>query len=419
MSLRTRTKTSDKPVEFIELQDSGNQTVAKPVVKRSGPLTLSKTYTNQESLDDSTKFIDDLIPLLEKREELEKLPHDQQDFLNLMNTFSLSEHGVAKAAGTRIYSLAWHPGTCKMLLATGDRAGSIGLWDPDQVYDVNQGVRVYDVHTAPVNCLSFDKFNPTRLLSTSYDGYIRCLDFHTSVFNEVYSVTINKKNWTAFHAQKDPSTLLVSQANGEVVVVDTRTTPGKAQSRIQCFEASVRTLSINPTDENLFLTCNRYGEMGVFDLRQAKRGSGDGEPVTPVIEFPKTSKKGIHGACYSPITGKYALTTTLENNLKIFDMTNKSSGADRCIQVISHNNFTGRWLTPFKAVWHPQREDVFVVGSMEQPRRIELFGAPSGRLLHTFKGEWLNSVCSINAFHPTVPILAGANSSGRVHIFRP
>ena len=91
-----------------------------------GPLTLSKTYTNQESLDDSTKFIDDLIPLLEKREELEKLPHDQQDFLNLMNTFSLSEHGVAKAAGTRIYSLAWHPGTCKMLLATGDRAGSIG-----------------------------------------------------------------------------------------------------------------------------------------------------------------------------------------------------------------------------------------------------------------------------------------------------
>ena len=51
--------------------------------------------------------------------------------------------------------------------------------------------------------------------------------------------------------------------------------------------------------------------------------------------------------------------------------------------------------------------------------QIELFGAPSGRLLHTFKGEWLNSVCSINAFHPTIPILAGGNSSGRVHIFRP
>lgn len=41
------------------------------------------------------------------------------------------------------------------------------------------------------------------------------------------------------------------------------------------------------------------------------------------------------------------------------------------ITTISHNNFTGRWLTPFKAVWHPQRDDVFIVGSMEQrPRRV-------------------------------------------------
>jgi hypothetical protein len=40
------------------------------------------------------------------------------------------------------------------------------------------------------------------------------------------------------------------------------------------------------------------------------------------------------------------------------------------IKSIYHNNFTGRWLTPFKAVWHPQRDDVFIVGSMEQPRRV-------------------------------------------------
>jgi len=421
MSLRTRNKTAGEPTEFVELKDTGDKApVAKPVaVRRSGPLTLSKTYTHQDAVADSTRFIDELIPLLEKEGELEKLPHDEQDFLKLMNTFSVSETGVAKAVTNRIYSLAWHPGTCKMLLASGDRAGSIGLWDVDQVDDVNHGVRVYDVHSAPVNCLTFDKFNSARLLSTSYDGFVRCLDFHTGVFEEVYSFTTSSKFWTAYHAQRDPSTLIVSQSDGQVVVVDTRTTPGKVQSRIQCFEASARTLSFHPMDENLFLTCNRYGEMGVFDLRHGHRGSRDQEPVTPVVAFPQTSKKGIHGAFYSPITGKYALTTSLENNLKIFDMQNHSDSADRCIKTIAHNNFTGRWLTPFKAVWHPQREDIFVVGSMEHPRRIELFGAPSGRLLHNFKSEWLNSVCSINAFHPTVPILAGGNSSGRVHIFRP
>jgi len=57
----------------------------------------------------------------------------------------------------------------------------------DHVEDKNQGVRAYKAHKQPVNCLSFDRFNPARLLSTSYDGYVRCLDFHTQtkIFDEV------------------------------------------------------------------------------------------------------------------------------------------------------------------------------------------------------------------------------------------
>ena len=39
----------------------------------------------------------------------------------------------------------------------------------------------------------------------------------------------------------------------------------------------------------------------------------------------------------------------------------------------SHNNKTGRWLTPFRSVWHPAREDVFFVGSMKSPRRVSSF----------------------------------------------
>lgn len=65
-------------------------------------------------------------------------------------------------------------------------------------------------------------------------------------------------------------------------------------------------------------------------MRHGRRGSGEQTPVTPVVEFPKASKKGVHGAFYSPITGKYAVTTSLDNNLKIFDMQDHSSVADRC-----------------------------------------------------------------------------------------
>ena len=156
-------------------------------------------------------------------------------------------------------------------------------------------------------------------------------------------------------------------ANGEVVVLDVRTKPAKAQTHIQCFAKSVRTLSLHPTDGNLFLACNRFGlvltililaqssgalnipfgfllccrQMGMFDLRYTSpKHDGDEETVQPVMEFPKTSAKGIHGAFFSPITGNYALTTTLEHNIKIFDVKNNLSAQDRCMLCYSQGNIS-------------------------------------------------------------------------------
>jgi hypothetical protein len=48
-------------------------------------------------------------------------------------------------------------------------------------------------------------------------------------------------------------------ANGDVALVDVRTKPGRVEKIMQCFEMSARTISLHPLDENLFMTCNRYG----------------------------------------------------------------------------------------------------------------------------------------------------------------
>ena len=77
--------------------------------------------------EDGAKFIEQMIPLLEKEGELEKLPGDMQDFLKLMKTFKVSEEGVAKVTHSRIYSMTWHPSASKLLLAVGDRGGNIGI----------------------------------------------------------------------------------------------------------------------------------------------------------------------------------------------------------------------------------------------------------------------------------------------------
>lgn len=225
MSLRSRTKGAEPSEVKLELVE----TPAKPRRPTSGRFALRDAYADPDAPDD-VNFIEKMIPLLEKEGELEKLPADLQDFLKLMKSFNIKEEGVAKVVKSRIYSLAWHPSASKLLVAVGDRDGNIGtipskviienlysslflpgFWDVDDVEDKHQGVRVFGVHSHPINCLSFDRYNPTRLLSTSYDGYVRCLDFQSSSIDEVFSHKRTKDTWTAYHAQKDASTLVVSK----------------------------------------------------------------------------------------------------------------------------------------------------------------------------------------------------------------
>lgn len=67
-----------------------------------------------------------MIPLLEKEVKLEKLPADQQDFLDVMKSLSIPEKGAAKVSKTQISCLAWHPSNCKLLVAVGSSDGNVG-----------------------------------------------------------------------------------------------------------------------------------------------------------------------------------------------------------------------------------------------------------------------------------------------------
>jgi hypothetical protein len=105
--------------------------------------------------------------------------------------------------------------------------------------------------------------------------------------------------------------------------------------------------------------------------------------------------------------------------------TTKEPSTMQPYKSIRHDNMTGRWLTTFQAIFHPHI-DVFAVGSMRQPRCIEIFDpteynkAKNDGLLHTVSGNALTAVASRLAFHPRTDqlVLVGGNSSGRVTIVR-
>jgi len=97
-------------------------------------------------------------------------------------------------------------------------------------------------------------------------------------------------------------------------------------------------------------------------------------------------------------------------------------------QVMRRDNHTGRWLSAFKPTFDPKFPSCYALGSMQKQRVVELFhinrnsssstSMISSQLICQLASDSLQSVCSRNAFHPHLNIVAGGNSSGRVHVFR-
>lgn len=74
------------------------------------------------------------------------------------------------------------------------------------------------------------------------------------------------------------------------------------------------------------------------------------------------------------------------------------------------------------AQWHPAatNEELFIVGSMSRPRRMEFFNGDNGKMLRGLSGEFLTAVVSRCCYHPSTDhlIALGGNSSGRVTVTR-
>lgn len=319
----------------------------------------------------------------------------------------ISEDTVHKVTQGPIFSVALHPSEIRTLVAAGAKSGQVGLWDlnPQSKED---GIYVFQPHSQPVSCLYFSPANPAHILSLSYDGTVRCGDFSKAIFEEVYRD--ERSSFSSFDfLGEDASTLIVGHWNGNVSLVDRRTPGTSYEKLINSSLRKIRTVHVHPVHRQYFVTAG-LRDIHIYDARHLNpRGS---KPLISLTEHTKS----IASAYFSPLTGNRVVTTCADCKLRIFDSSCISSQIP-LLTTIRHNTITGRWLTRFQAVWDPKQEDCVIVGSMAHPRRVEIFHE-TGKQVHSFfGGECLVSVCSINAMHPTRYILAGGNSSGKIHVF--
>ncbi|KAM5235419.1 WD repeat-containing protein 76 [Ctenodactylus gundi] len=336
----------------------------------------------------------------------EKELSDIKSYKASLNDMVLSEATVHKVTGGSVSSVAIHPSESRTLVAVGSKAGQIGFWDLTQPRK-EDGTLVFRPHCQPVSCLYFSPTNPAHILSLSYDGTVRCGDFSRAIFEEVYRNEGNSFSSFDFLTE-EASTLLVGHWGGDMSLVDRRTPGASYEKLIKLSLAKIRTIHVHPVHRQYFIAAG-LRDVHVYDVRRLT--SGGSRPLIALTEHTKS----LASAYFSPVTGNRVVTTCADCNLRVFDSSCMSSHLP-LLTTIRHNTITGRWLTRFQAVWDPKQEDCLVVGSMAHPRRIEIFHE-TGKSVHSFLGDCLASVCSLNVMHPTQYVLAGGNSSGRVHVF--
>ncbi|KAL0603155.1 WD repeat-containing protein 76, partial [Plecturocebus cupreus] len=371
-----------------------------------GPLEM--TYENQDDNNERFKGFLQTWAAMSKpsSKNTEKGLSSIKSYKANLNGMVISEDTVYKVTTGPIFSMALHPSETRTLVAVGAKFGQVGLCDLTQ-QPKEDGIYVFHPHSQPVSCLYFSPANPAHILSLSYDGTLRCGDFFRAVFEEVYRNERSSFSSFDFLAE-DASTLIVGHWNGKMSLVDRRTPGTSYEKLISSSMGKIRTVHVHPVRRQYFITAG-LRDIHIYDARHLN--SRESQPLISLTEHTKS----IASAYFSPLTGNRVVTTCADCNLRIFDSSCISSNIP-LLTTIRHNTFTGRWLTRFQAMWDPKQEDCVIVGSMARPRRIEIFHE-TGKRVHSFGGECLVSVCSINAMHPTRYILAGGNSSGKIHVF--
>ncbi|XP_066269952.1 WD repeat-containing protein 76-like isoform X2 [Branchiostoma lanceolatum] len=385
--------------------------------KPAGPLDMAATNVKGDDKGLGDRFQQDLHRLaktsIPKSEVKERLTLSQESFLKSAQSMTIAEERLAKVTPERIFSLAVHPSTTKMLVCAGDKWGRLGLWDVESK-EGDDGVYLYNPHSRPINCLQFSPVHHGKLYMCSYDGTMRCAEFEKDVFSEVFSTEEDRDSLVKYFdfLSEDGTTCLVGLGDGDVAVVDTRTKGSEAEHLYPAHDRTIKTVSVHPTQRHYFVSCCNDSNVYIYDLRNMKK-KGSQQFVASLYQH----SRSVSSAYFSPASGSRILTTCFDDRIRLFDSSTIGQQTVKPLRELRHNNQTGRWLTPFRAAWVPGRDDLFVTGSMKQPRQIELYNDKS-TLLHTYMDpDYLTSICSINAFHPTQHLLAGANSSGKVHVF--
>lgn len=428
----------------------------KPVREPSPPAPAPAPRVRHEDLDLAAladldeKERADLAAVLDVRAQPPPAPSQplppQSPLEEALAAMRLTSH--ARVAQKRIYAMAYHPALDRDLVFTGDQEGMLGVWDAS-AGDADGGVREgaafqLRVHTKSIGALRLDPERPDRLYSSSYDGSVRVLALGAGTSHEVWAVRdgddvqLGEFDVLAGASPALGRALWAADHRGGLVHIDER---ARRARRWQVCTKKIGGMSVWPREPHCIAAASNDRTVSLFDVRALRTLAET--PVAPpkladddagVAHTCAAARFGAHeygmactDASFSP-DGAYLAALSYDDTVSVWrtaDMCPPAGGALRDPLAgggtsFAHNNKTGKWVTLFRAQWHPSRDVAphFALASME--RRAEIF-APDGRVLASlYDPEWVTAIPAVTAMHPLVPArLATGNGSGRCALWTP
>lgn len=336
----------------------------------------------------------------------------EKEYQEMVERLAVSEGDVAKIVPERIFSIAVHPSTERLLVMAGDKYGKLGFFEPDLANE-EECVTVLSVHSRPITSISIDPLQPQRLFTAAYDSVVRLLDVATRQSVAVWDADEDEHGAvTSGSFDHHRGQVWCGHETGMVSIIDAKARAVKP-SHHALHSGKIRSVMVCPTDSNMVATASHDCTVRLWDVRKmpGKAGAKSGE----LMEW--RHGKGVNFASWAPISGSHIVSTSTDDTLRV--LSGFSDGGKKPEEkVIKHDNQTGRWLTPFRAVHDPKCDSAFMVGAMLQPRQIEVFSSASGNRIKKLTHDNFSTITSLNAAHPILNVIAGGNSSGKVFVWR-
>lgn len=379
--------------------------------------------------------------LEEKRSEFDKLKlYEKFDPLDI------------KVTHQRITAINVHPSKDSRIITAGDKVGNLGFWTVDTEQEETPATTILKPHGKSISKI-LTSYDPSKLISASYDGSVRMMDFNKLVSVEVAYLRYPDESddvpmgiSDVEFASNDSNLLYFTTLSGNFYQHDLRE-PFKftAHSLSRLHDKKIGGFAVNPNSSHQIATASLDRSLRIWDLRNICKSNASWSEYL--------NQKGPHP--YGCFTSRLSISCVdwnyddrlvcngYDNYINIIDLRQQDTKHtvveewDKSFQPntttvdnqvipdnlhsmtkIRHNCQTGRWVSILKARWQPLPSDgvqKFIIANMN--RSLDVYDENANIIAHLTDYERIGAVPAVCSFHPTENWCVGGSASGKLYLF--